>query len=83
MPDKSKRRHSPLPPAVASEEVTLADKRFVVRGIANRRGKAIEIREFANGRENMVVIALQDVDKLFNATDNVMEELEKSGESKA
>lgn len=68
---------------VGKHTVEHGDKKFVVRGIANHRGKAVEIVEFSHGRENRVVIPFDAIDKLFDRTEDVMDALEQNGEGKA
>lgn len=61
---------------VATREVEANSKRFVLRGISNQRGKALEVREISHGRENLIVIPMDAVDGLLDAAEEVMGELE-------
>lgn len=55
------------PKPVYEREVVAEGKRFVVRGISNHRGKALEIREYSHGRDNIVVFPHGGVDEILEA----------------
>lgn len=56
--------------------IEAGDKRYTIRSFSNARGKAVEVREFAHGRENLIVIPSEHADSVMDTIDEALEACE-------
>lgn len=54
------------------------NKRYTIRAFSNARGKALEIREFSHGRDNLIVIPDDHAEEVLDTVDEALELLEKA-----
>lgn len=67
-------RPAPAKP-LYEKRVVCGEKTFTVRTLNNHRGKAVEIREFAHGRDNIIVLPVEGLDEILSAVDEAEEAL--------